>query len=95
MVRGFVLELSAVSVMGMSPLYSAPQTVGRGWQIFNYTAMAMALVALLALIVVLISKWAGGAPWPGFNWIAMIALPTAFLMMGASVLRSVTIRRRL
>ena len=56
--------------------------------------MAMAFIALIALIVVLISKWAGGAPWPGFNWISMIALPTAFLMMGASVLRSVTIRRR-
>lgn len=81
--------------MSMSPLYSAPQTVGRGWQIFNYTAMAMALIALVALIVVLISKWAGGTPWPGFNWISMIALPLAFLMMGASVMHSVTVRRRL
>lgn len=87
--------LSAVSVNSMNPHFSAPQTVNRGWQMFNYTAMAMAFLALIALIVVLISKWAGGAPWPGFNWIAMIALPTAFLMMGASVLRSVTIRRRL
>lgn len=33
----------------MSPLYSAPQTVGRGWQIFNYTAMLLALLALVAL----------------------------------------------
>ena len=81
--------------MSMSPHYSAPQTVGRRWQIFNYTAMVFAVLALIALIVVLISKWAGGSPWPGFNWIAMIALPAAFLMMGASVLRSVTIRRRL
>ncbi|UIK89151.1 hypothetical protein [Arthrobacter polaris] len=78
----------------MSTHFSAPQTVSRSWQIFNYAAMAMAFIALIALIVVLISKWAGGAPWPGFNWISMIALPTAFLMMGASVLRSVTIRRR-
>ena len=81
--------------MSMSPHYSAPETVGRTWQIFNYTAMVFAVLALIALIVVLISKWAGGSPWPGFNWIAMIALPAAFLMMGASVLRSVTIRRRL
>ncbi len=81
--------------MCMSPLYSAPQTVGRGWRIFNYSAMLMALVALLALIVVLVSKWAGGAPWPGFNWVAMIALPAAFLMMGGSVLHSVAVRRRL
>lgn len=81
--------------MFMSPHYSAPQTVSRTWQIFNYTAMAFAVIALIALIVVLISKWAGGTPWPGFNWIAMIALPLAFLMMGGSVLRSVSIRRRL
>ena len=81
--------------MFMSQLFSAPQTVTRGWQIFNYTAMALALAALVALIVVLLSKWAGGTPWPGFNWIAMIALPAAFLMMGASILRSVAIRRRL
>ena len=63
--------------------------------VFNYTAMALALAALVALIVVLLSKWAGAAPWPGFNWIAMISLPAAFLMMGASVMRSVAIRRRL
>lgn len=81
--------------MSMNPHFSAPQTVGRGWQIFNYAALAMAVIALISLIVVLISKWAGGAPWPGFNWISMIALPTAFLMMGTSVLRSVAIRRRL
>ncbi|ALO68017.1 hypothetical protein AS189_17910 [Arthrobacter alpinus] len=81
--------------MFMSPLYSAPQRVSRGWQLFNYTAMAMAMVALIALIVVLLSKWAGGTPWPGFNWIAMIALPLAFLMMGTSVLFSVAARRRL
>lgn len=92
---GFVPHLSAVSVNSMSPHFSAPQTVNRGWQMFNYTAMAMALTALVCLIVVLVSKWAGGSPWPGFNWISMIALPLAFLMMGASVLRSVTIRRRL
>ena len=92
--RGFVPKLSAVSVMFMSQHYSAPQTVHRGWQIFNYTAMALALTALICLIVVLIGKWAGASPWPGFNWIAMLALPAAFLMMGASVLRSVTIRRR-
>lgn len=82
-------------VVGMSPHYSAPQTPSRGWQLFNYTAMALALAALVALIVVLVGKWAGAAPWPGFNWIAMIALPAAFLMMGASVMRSVAIRRRL
>ncbi|WP_104088960.1 hypothetical protein [Arthrobacter sp. GMC3] len=67
----------------------------RFWALFNYAAMALALIALVALIVVLISKWAGGAPWPGFNWVAMIALPTAFLMMGGSVLHSVARRRRL
>ncbi|POH60243.1 hypothetical protein CVS28_04700 [Arthrobacter glacialis] len=81
--------------MFMNPHFSAPQTVSRGWQMFNYAAMAMAVIALIALIVVLISKWAGGTPWPGFNWISMIALPAAFLMMGTSVLRSVAIRRRL
>ncbi|PYG99067.1 hypothetical protein CVV67_16860 [Arthrobacter stackebrandtii] len=81
--------------MGMSPLYSAPQPVSRTWRIFNYTAMGFAVLALLALIVVLVSKWAGGTPWPGFNWIAMIALPVAFLMMGASVMRAAAIRRRL
>lgn len=94
-VRGFVGKLCTASVMVMNTHFSAPQPVNRGWQIFNYVAMAMAVIALIALIVVLVSKWAGGTPWPGFNWISMIALPTAFLMMGASVLRSVTVRRRL
>lgn len=75
-----------------------PSTVSasdRFWQLFNYAAMALALIALVALIIVLISKWAGGTPWPGFNWVAMIALPAAFLMMGGSVLHSVARRRRL
>lgn len=81
--------------MFMSPHFSAPQRLNRGWQLFNYTAMALALAALIALIVVLVSKWVGGTPWPGFNWIAMIALPAAFLMMGTSVLYAVAARRRL
>ena len=93
--RGFVPNLSTVSVVFMSQHFSAPQTVHRGWQIFNYTAMALAFAALICLIVVLVGKWAGGTPWPGFNWIAMLAMPAAFFMMGASVLRSVAIRRRL
>ncbi|MET4004696.1 fatty acid desaturase [Arthrobacter sp. UYCu511] len=80
--------------MTMSPHFSAPQRLNRGWAIFNYTAMALAVIALIALIVVLISKWAGGLPWPGFNWIAMLALPAAFLMMGTSVLYAVAARRR-
>lgn len=90
----FVAWLSAVSVMCMSQQRSTPQ-FSRAWQLFNYAAMAFAVLALISLIIVLVTKWAGGAPWPGFNWIAMIALPLAFLMMGGSVLRAVSIRRRL
>lgn len=91
----FVPHLSAVSVMSMSPQSPSSESGERGWQLFNYTAMVMAVIALFALIFVLISKWAGGAPWPGFDWIAMIALPAAFLMMGGSVLHAVARRRRL
>lgn len=79
----------------MSPHHSNPAPSDQGWRIFNVAAMAMAIIALIALIIVLVSKWVGGAPWPGFNWIAMIALPAAFLMMGSSVIFAVARRRRL
>ncbi|MGO4382731.1 hypothetical protein AB4Y80_00650 [Specibacter sp. RAF43] len=79
----------------MIPLSSRPQPGDRGWQVFNLTAVVLALAALVSLIIVLLSKWAGAAPWTGFNWIAMLALPAAFVMMGGSVLRSVARRRRL
>jgi len=79
----------------MSHHSSTSSTSDRLWQLFNYTAMVLALIALVALIIVLVGKWAGGTPWPGFNWIAMLAMPAAFLMMGGSVLYSVARRRRL
>lgn len=91
----FVPYLSAVSVMTMSTHNTAPGTAGRGWQAFNMAAVVLALAALASLIIVLLAKWAGGAPWPGFNWIAMLCLPAAFLMMGGSVLHAVSRRRRL
>lgn len=87
--------LSAVSVMDMSPLSPSSGRGERGWQVFNIAAVVLALAALAALIIVLLSKWAGGAPWPGFDWIAMLCLPVAFVMMGASVLHAVSRRRRL
>jgi len=78
----------------MSPHHSTSAPNDQGWRIFNFAAMAMAVIALVALVIVLISKWAGGTPWPGFNWIAMLALPLAFLMMGSSVIFAVARRRR-
>jgi hypothetical protein len=91
----FVPHLSAVSVMHMSTHNSAPAPTARGWQAFNMTAAVLALAALAALIILLVTKWAGGEPWTGFTWIAMLCLPAAFLMMGASVIHAVSLRRRL
>ncbi|PYI68964.1 hypothetical protein CVV68_03940 [Arthrobacter livingstonensis] len=73
----------------------APAAAGRGWQAFNMAAVVLALAALASLIIVLLTKWAGGDPWTGFDWIAMLCLPAAFLMMGGSVLHAVSRRRRL
>ncbi len=81
--------------MGMSTHNTAPGPADRGWQAFNVAAVVLALAAVAALTILLLSKWAGGAPWPGLSWIAMLCLPAAFLMMGGSVLHAVSRRRRL
>ena len=91
----FVPDLSAVSVMAMGTLNTTPGPAARRWQAFNVAAVVLALAALASLIIVLLAKWAGGEPWTGFTWIAMLCLPAAFLMMGASVLHAVSRRRRL
>lgn len=85
-------HLSAVSVMDMSNV--SPSTERR-WQLFNLVAVVLAIAAVASLAVVLLSKWAGAEPWVGLNWVAMIGLPVAFVMMGCSVLHAVSRRRKL
>jgi hypothetical protein len=94
MASRFVPHLSAVSVMDMTPSPISARRE-RTWQAFTMAAMVLAVAGLASLVYVLLSKWAGGAPWPGFDWIAMLGLPAAFFMMGASVLHAVSRRRRL
>lgn len=92
MLRRFVPHLSAVSVMDMSEVSSSTE---RGWMVFNVAAVVLAVAGVASLLVVLLTKWAGGEPWVGLNWVAMISLPVAFLMMGGSVLHAVSRRRKL
>jgi hypothetical protein len=81
--------------MGMSTHNTAPAPDGRGWLAFNLAAVVLALAGVAALAILLLAKWAGGEPWTGLTWIAMLCLPAAFVMMGGSVIHAVSRRRRL
>lgn len=67
----------------------------RGWQLLNLVAVVLAIAAVASLAIVLLGKWAGGNPWVGLNWVAMIGLPSAFIMVGCSVVHAISRRRRL
>lgn len=56
---------------------------------------ALALVCVGSLAAVLLIKLAGGQPWVGLDWIAMLGLPLAFILMCIAVLRAIARRRRL
>lgn len=88
-------ELSAVSVNGMTENAGQRQSSERGWLAFNTVAALLAVAGLISLAVILLTAWAGGRLWTGFEWTAMIALPVAFAMMGVGVLHAVARRRRL
>ncbi len=81
--------------MPMSTHNTAPARDGRSWLAFSLAALLLALAGVAALAILLLTKWSGGEPWTGFTWIAMLCLPAAFVMMGASVIHAVSRRRRL
>ncbi|MBG0739674.1 hypothetical protein IV500_09775 [Paeniglutamicibacter antarcticus] len=74
---------------------STQQESGRSRQVFNALAAALAIVCVASLAAVLLIKVAGGHPWVGLDWIAMIGLPLAFILLGIALLRAVARRRRL
>jgi hypothetical protein len=55
---------------------------------------ALALVCVGSLAAVLLIKLAGGQPWVGLDWIAMLGLPLAFVLMCIGVLQAISRRRR-
>ncbi|MDJ0354601.1 hypothetical protein [Paenarthrobacter sp. PH39-S1] len=68
---------------------------GRSGLVFNVAAAVLAVVCVASLASVLLVKVAGGRPWIALDWIAMIGLPLAFVLMGIGVLRAIARRRRL
>jgi len=81
--------------MFMSPLNTTPRSESRGWQVFNVAALIIALGSLASLLAVLLVAWGGHEAWAGYNFIAEIGLPVAFVMMGISIVHMVARRRRL
>ncbi|WP_125610085.1 hypothetical protein [Specibacter cremeus] len=79
----------------MSELSQPTDPAERRWLVFNAAAAVLAVAGVVSLALVLLQKWGGGHPWVGFDWIAMIGLPVAFVMMGAGLVRAVRRRRRL
>ncbi|MCY0904797.1 hypothetical protein [Arthrobacter sp. H14-L1] len=71
------------------------QDSGRNRQVFNALAAALAIVCVASLAAVLLIKVAGGQPWVGLDWIAMIGLPLAFILLGTALLRAIARRRQL
>jgi cation transporter-like permease len=67
----------------------------RPWLFFNAAAALLALLCVASLAAVLLIKVAGGVPWTGLDWIAMIGLPLAFILMGVGVLHAISRRRRI
>lgn len=67
----------------------------RRWLMFNAAAAVLAILCVASLAAVLLLKAAGAAVWPGLDWIAMLGLPLAFILMGVGVLHAISRRRRL
>jgi LPXTG-motif cell wall-anchored protein len=58
-------------------------------------AAALAVLCAADLCGLLIIVWAGGVPWSGLTWIAMIGLPLTFLLLGAALILAIRRRRSL
>ncbi|MCZ2402596.1 hypothetical protein IV498_05205 [Paenarthrobacter sp. Z7-10] len=54
----------------------------------------LALICVGSLAAVLLIKLTGGQPWVGLDWIAMLGLPLAFVLMCIGVLQAIARRRR-
>ncbi len=74
---------------------TAVHKTDRRWSLFNIVAAVLAVLGVASLAAVLLIKLAGGVPWTGLDWIAMIGLPLAFILMGIGVLHAISRRRRL
>ncbi|NKX50674.1 hypothetical protein HER39_08855 [Arthrobacter deserti] len=58
-------------------------------------ALLLCAAALVSLGAILAGASAGARPWAGFAWIAFTALPAAFILLAALVVRSIRRRRSL
>ncbi len=79
----------------MSDSGTAVHKTDRHWLLFNAVGAVLAVLCVASLAAVLFIKLAGGVPWTGLDWIAMIGLPLAFILMGIGVLHAISRRRRL
>ncbi len=79
----------------MSDSGTAVHKTDRRWLLFNTVAAVLAVLCVASLASVLFIKLAGGVPWTGLDWVAMIGLPLAFILMGIGVLHAISRRRRL
>ena len=79
----------------MTKTGAAGPNTDRQWLVFNAGTAVLALLCVASLAAVLLIKLAGGVPWTGLDWIAMIGLPLAFVLMGVGVLHAISRRRRL
>ncbi|MGA7204409.1 MAG: hypothetical protein WBX27_07250 [Specibacter sp.] len=79
----------------MSPQNTTQRFGDRGWQVFSMAALILAIGSLASLLAVLFVAWGGGEAWAGYNFIAEIGLPVAFVMMGISIAHMASRRRRL
>lgn len=57
------------------------------------TAVGLAAVSLVCLVIVVGINLSGGTAWAVFSWIPMIGLPIAFILMLALIISAVRRRR--
>jgi hypothetical protein len=65
-----------------------------GIDALSAAALVLGLVCAACLTLLLVLKWAGADPWDGLTAIPWFAFPVAFLLLCASLVRSVLRRRR-
>jgi len=56
-------------------------------------AGVLAVVSVVSLAVVLIGELLGAQVWAGFVWIALLAFPVAFVLLGCLVIAGIRHRR--
>lgn len=88
-----IVRCQRYNVKAMTP--TRPEASSPWWRVLSALAVLLAVAGVASLAFLVAVRLTGGQTWTGLNWIAMIALPVAFVLLIIAMLRAAWRRRRL